>query len=343
MLLAAACLLPPCACAKHYALKTLPAQIALQWPFQPSRPKLVYVGAWTGLSQKRGVGSALRSFVYGRDAEEKDAFVLPVAVATDGEGRIAVADLGRKCVHLYLPREQRYLRLAGSEREKMVSPVALAFDDASTLYVSDSSGRIWVFARDGELTRVVREAGGERLLRPTGLAYSPRTRLLYVVDTLANKVHAYTREGALAFSFGARGEEPGSFNFPTHIFRSPAGELYVSDTLNFRIEIFDEAGKLLGSFGHHGDGSGDLAMPKGLAVDRDGIVYVADGVFDVVQLFDRKGTFLLTLGGRGRESGEFWLPSGVSIDARGQLLVCDTYNRRIQVFRITENYAAPSS
>ena len=80
-------------------------------------------------------------------------------------------------------------------------------------------------------------------------------------------------------------------------------------------------------------------MPKGIAVDKDGIVYVVDSLFDNVQLFNRQGDFLLTLGRRGVDFGEFWLPSGAFIGDNGDLYVCDTYNRRIQVFRITERYA----
>ena len=339
----AACALLLQGCAPRYNLRTVQAGVALQWPFQPRQPKITYVESWTGLSPSRGFGSAVKSFVYGREEHEKNAFVLPVAVATGSDGRIAVADMGRKCVHLYTSEERRYLRLTGSERERNVSPVGVIFDEESTLYVSDSSGRVMVFGRDGAFLRALQQAGAERLLRPTGLAYSPRTGLLYVVDTLANKVHAFRRDGALAFSFGQRGEENGSFNFPTHIFWSPTGELYVTDALNFRIAIFDESGKPLGSFGRHGDGSGDLALPKGLAVDQDGVVYVVDSVFDNVQLFDRSGNFLLTVGRRGSQFGEFWLPSGAFISDRGELLVCDTYNRRIQVFRITENYADRTS
>src|SRR3989304_4356712 len=100
------------------------------------------------------------------------------------------------------------------------------------------------------------------------------------------------------------------------------------------------SGLALRAFGHHGDGSGDLAMPKGVAVDRDGIVYVVDGLFDNVQLFNRQGDFLLTLGKRGGDFGEFWLPSGGFLSGNNRLYVCDTYNRRVQVFRITERYAA---
>ena len=330
-------------CASHWTLRTAEPAIALQWPYQPLKAKLTYVHSLTGLSEHGGSSSVLHSIVYGKDRGDRNAFVLPVAVATGADGRIAVADLGGRCVHLYLPAAQRYLRLLGSKDVTLASPVGVVFDDERNLWVSDSTGRLFVYGEGGELRFVITKAGEERLERPTGLAYSPARKLIFVVDTLANRVHAFTTKGEPAFSFGSRGETEGSFNFPTHIFRSRAGELYVTDALNFRIEIFDESGKTLGSFGHHGDGSGDLAMPKGLAVDSDGAIYVVDGIFDNVQLFDRRGSFLLTLGRRGIDFGEFWLPSGVFIDENDELYVCDTYNRRIQVFRITEHYAETAS
>ncbi len=315
----------------------------LQWPYQPNQAKLTYARSLTGLAPSTDTGSVLKAIVFGSDPEDRNAFVLPVAVATGGDGRIAVADMGRRCVHLYLPAQQRYVRLTGSDEERLVSPVGVTFGDDLRLYVSDSAGRVFAFGADGTLQFAVTQAGAVRLQRPTGMAYSPAKKLLYVVDTLANTVHAFRTNGELAFSFGERGDAAGRFNFPTHIFRSAAGELYVTDALNFRIAIFDEEGKSVGSFGHHGDGSGDLAMPKGVAVDRDGVVYVVDGLFDNVQLFNRQGAFLLTLGSRGVDFGEFWLPSGAFVSDTRELYVCDTYNRRVQVFRITEGYTGAAS
>ena len=336
-LLALALLLP--ACASRWTVRTAPSPVALQWPCQPSKAKLTFVESLTGFSQQKGSQAAFKAFVYGIERGERNAFVLPVAIATGGDGRIAVADMGRRCVHLYIPATQRYVRLTGGKKDTISSPVAVIFDEESGLYVSDSTGKIFAFGPEGDLRFTLTSAGADALQRPTGLAYSKRRKLLYVVDTLANKVHAFDTTGKLVFSFGQRGEEANRFNFPTHIFWSPSGELYVTNSLAFRIEIFDEDGKALGSFGRHGDGSGDLAMPKGIAVDRDGAVYVVDSLFDNVQLFNREGDFLLTLGRRGTDFGEFWLPSGAFIGDNGQLYVCDTYNRRIQVFRITERYA----
>lgn len=326
-------------CATQWKLHTAQPAVGLQWPYEPNKAKLTYVESLTGLTRNPNAGSVLKAIVFGSESEGRNAFVLPVAVATAGDGRIAVADLGRRCVHLFVPAEQRYIELTGSERERISSPVGVTFDENSRLYVADSAGVVFAFGPDGALLFIIQSAGPDRLLRPTGVAYSPSKKLLYVVDTLANKVHAFNTSGEPAFSFGERGDAVGQFNFPTHLFRSASGELYVTDALNFRVEIFDEDGKFLGVFGHHGDGSGDLALPKGIAVDRDGIIYVVDGLFDNVQLFNRHGDFLLTLGQRGTSFGEFWLPSGAFISDKGELYVCDTYNQRIQVFRITERYA----
>jgi DNA-binding beta-propeller fold protein YncE len=330
-------------CTPMWTLRTARPAGVLQWPYQPNNAKVTYVESLSGLARKRDSSSVLRAIVFGGEEADRNAFVLPVAVAIGSDGRIAVADMGRRCVHLYIPGQQRYIQLSGSDQERIASPVGVVFDADLRLYLTDSTGTLFAFGADGGLLFTRQMAGTERLQRPTGITYSPRTKLLYVVDTLANKIHALGTNGDFAFSFGGRGEARGQFNFPTHIFRSSAGELYVTDALNFRVEIFDEQGNIQGFFGHHGDGSGDLAMPKGVAVDRDGVVYVVDGLFDTVQLFNRQGDFLLTLGQRGSDFGEFWLPSGAFISDHDELYVCDTYNRRIQVFRITEQYAAGTS
>lgn len=367
----------------NFAPRVVPAEVTLQWPYPPNPAKITYLRSLTGFAPRASAGRSLRALVVGKESADLNAFVLPVAVAVAADGRIAVADLGRRCVHLYLPEggksgaasgrsaakrpessgrassthpeesgrassprpeeSGRYVRLTGSREEPIVSPIALVFDDASRLFLTDSSGKVFGFDAQGELLWVSRKAGEIPWQRPTGLAFSPNRQLLYVVDTLAHRVVGLRTDGSAELSFGDRGEAAGSFNFPTHIFRSEAGELFVSDTLNFRIGAFDESGTPLGVFGRHGDGSGDLAMPKGLAADRDGVIYVADSIFDNVQLFDRAGQFLLTLGRRGTGPGEFWLPSGLFVSAQGELYVADTYNRRVQVFRIQEGYVASGS
>ncbi len=325
-------------CAPHWTLRASAPPAPLQWPYAPASAKVTYLHALAGLARGADASSVLRAVAFGSESEDRDAFLLPVAVAVGADGRLAVADLGRRCVHLFVPAESRYQRLTGTENEPLQSPVAVTFDEANELFVSDSVGRVLGFDAGGNHRFTLKRAGARSLVRPTGLAYDRERKRLYVVDTLAAEIDGFDDAGNFLFSFGSRGEGLGQLNFPTHVFCGPRGELYVTDAMNFRVQIFDPNGKVLGSFGRHGDGSGDLAMPKGVAVDRDGVVYVVDGLFDNVQLFDRGGRLLLTLGARGTDHGEFWLPSGAFIDDEDRLYVCDTYNRRIQVFRITRGY-----
>jgi DNA-binding beta-propeller fold protein YncE len=324
-------------CSAKYSMRSGAPQVRLQWPYAPARAKVTYFQEIQGFQRSGGSGSVLRT-IAGSNQKDNDLFVLPVAIATAHDGRIAVADMGRRCVHLYVPGKNNYTRITGNNQEKLSSPVSVIFDEDLRLYVSDSAGKIFVFGNDGSFVASWKTAGNDLLKRPTGVAYSPVKQLLYVVDTLQNKIYALQKDGKFAFAFGQRGDGKAEFNFPTHIYRSSAGDLYVTDSLNFRIQIFDETGNFKTVFGHHGDGSGDFAMPKGVAADKDGIIYVVDSLFDNVQLFNENGEFLLTVGKRGLQFGEFWLPSGISIDDSNKLYVCDTYNRRIQVFQITEQY-----
>ncbi len=224
--LALAALVAGCS-ATSFTPRVEPAQVALQWPFPPNPAKLTYVRSLTGFTAKANAGSSLRRLVAGKESADRNAFVLPVAVAVGADGRIAVADMGRRCVHLYLPEagkagaaSGKYLQLTGDPKSPIVSPVGLAFDDASRLYLTDSAGRLFAFGAQGELLWSTRAAGETPWQRPTGLAWSPQTQLLYVVDTLAHRVYGLHTDGKLELSFGGRGEGVESFNFPTHIFRA---------------------------------------------------------------------------------------------------------------------------
>ncbi len=255
-------------------------------------------------------------------------FIRPISFATGDDRRIAVSDTGCQCVHLFIPEGSRYIQIFMTDSGRLVSPVGVIFDKNNRLFVADSVlGKVLIYDINGRFSG---EIGGFK--RPTGLGYDKKYDIIYVVDTLENRVCAINREGEKIYSFGKRGESPGEFNFPTYITVSDL--IYIVDAMNFRVQVFDKDGRVHYSFGHHGNGSGDFAMPKGIAVDRDGIIYVVDSLFDNIQLFNEKGEFLLTLGARGTGEAEFWLPSCLFMDGLERLYICDTYNNRIQIFRL---------
>src|SRR5262249_18180533 len=112
-------------CVSRWTVRSEQPSSVLQWPYAPSPAKVTFQRSLTGFGPEKGSGSFLRSVVYGREKKSSDGFVLPVAVATGSDGRIAVADMGRRCVHLFVPQSHLYLRLDGSKNEKIVSPVAV--------------------------------------------------------------------------------------------------------------------------------------------------------------------------------------------------------------------------
>ncbi len=320
LLLVAACAPAPTPGPRIMATAEAPA-----WPAPPLVPRIRYLYDFRGpddLGFRQPLLRRMWEWVVGEEVRE---MVRPYAIAV-GDGLIVVADPGLRVVHLFDEREQAYRRIAEVGGKPLVSPVGAAIGPMG-IAISDSAlGKVFVFARSGELRRTL-----EGFERPTGLAVDPKSGRLYVVETRANRIAVFDREGAPLFTFGRRGTTPGTFNYPTHIALA-AGRLYVNDTMNFRIESFDLDGRYLGGFGEPGDGSGYIAQSKGVGVDSEGHVYVVDALFDRVQIFDPDGgRFLLAFGGQGSDAGAMWLPAGLAV-ARDRIYVADSFNRRIQVF-----------
>lgn len=317
-------------CASTWVMDLQPTDTRMQWPSQPKKAKAVLLSDIQGFRES---GISASSLVYGRGVHKLRR---PGSVATGPDGRLAIADTGCNCVHVYLPAEQQYHKVLGTGKEAFLSPVGIAFDNEEKIYIADSAlAKIFVFDSQLAFLFSIGQAADGALKRPTGLAFDRNRNVLYAVDTLAHAVHAFDTKGTYLFSFGRRGTEEGQFNFPTHIFWSASGKVYVTDSMNFRVQIFSLEGNFLSAFGSQGDGSGDFAIPKGVAADKDRTVFVVDSLFDTVQLFDAdQGEFLLALGRRGTGPGEFWLPSGIFIDDDDKLYVCDTFNERVQVFQL---------
>ncbi len=308
---------------------TLEDQAALYqttvWPDPPQQARIRLVGTF-GRPEDIGI----RPSVFGRiwhwivGAEARD-MVRPYSFAALGS-RLAVTDPGAGAVHVYDLSRGSYERIDKAGRQLLRSPVgAVMLEDA--LYVADSAlAGIFVFDADGKLARTLND-----IQRPTGLAWDPGGKRLYVTDTMSHSIVVLDRDGERLFAFGRRGTGNGEFNFPSHITVAD-GRLYVNDTMNFRIQVFDLDGKFLSSFGKHGDSAGNFAQPKGVGLDSEGHIYVVDALFNRVQIFNADGELLLVFGGDGGSPGDFWLPSGLLI-VEDRIYVADSYNQRVQVFQ----------
>jgi DNA-binding beta-propeller fold protein YncE len=302
-----------------------------RWPPAPEQARIQYIKTFTtpqDLDIKKGFFAKVWEFIAGKDTV--DRIISPHGVAANGEGKLYVSDWGGACIHFFDLEKKKYDRFNETKEGNLISPIGVALDAEGLLYVADSAKRrVFVF-EGGRNRRII---GDDKLLRPTGVAINKKDKLLYVVDTLGQRVDIFDLSGRKTGSFGARGAGDGDFNYPTHIALDSGGDVYVMDSLNFRVQIFDKTGKFISRFGGAGTSVHDFIKPKGIAVDSEGHIWVSDSMRSTIQVFDRQGRLLLIFGRIGTGPGEFNIPAGLFIDNKDKLYVADSYNYRVQTYQ----------
>ena len=171
---------------------------------------------------------------------------------------------------------------------------------------------------------------GNPFNRCTHVAVDPKTAEFYVSDGYCNaRVHKYSPDGKLLFSWGEPGTEPGQFNIAHNVCTDKDGWVYVADRENHRIQIFDSSGKFETQWIN-------MARPCGLYIDQESsLVYVgelgaaigpnieATGLGPRVSIYNTNGQVQARLGnqGEGEETGKFIAPQGVCIDSHSDIYV----------------------
>ncbi|MFZ4704944.1 MAG: 6-bladed beta-propeller [Bacteroidales bacterium] len=204
--------------------------------------------------------------------------------------------------------------------------------NSSILFTDSHSCKVYRFSPDEKKLEIMNDT--LVLEQPTGIAYSPSRKEIWVLETKAHRIAVLNENGGLIRRIGIRGDAPGEFNYPTHIWIDKKDYIYITDALNFRIQVLNADGEVISVFGEAGDATGYLARPKGIATDSYGNIYIVDALFHVVQVFDLKGTFLYKFGTQGQGNSEFWMPTGIYIDKQDYIYVADSYNSRVQIFQL---------
>jgi hypothetical protein len=297
-----------------------------------SSPRVDFVKCWPTAGQKsdKRVKTIFNRVVLGK---RPPVLSNPVSILADNPDAFLVADQGNR---ILLRVEKGVGEMPQSLKKSNLdfsSLVGICRGPGSGVLFSDShAGKIYLLSGDGKEVSILNDS--LLLGQPTGIAWSPASREIWVVETSAHRLAVLDEQGRLLRRVGSRGEGEGQFNFPTHIWIDSEGLVYVVDAMNFRVQVLDAAGTVLSVFGKAGDATGYMARPKGIATDSFGNIYVVDALFHAVQVFNRQGQFLYAFGNQGRGDGEFWLPTGITIDDRNNIYVADSYNSRIQVFTL---------
>ena len=311
------------------------------WPEEPAVPRYAFIGHLVGESNRvdaprRGAMARLLAAIVGLDAQQEDALDLlrPQQVITDNLGKIYITDPGMQSLFVFdevlgefTVWDERSLNVA------MPSPIGVAYAEGS-IWVTDSElARVYRLSPEGEL---IGSFTHENLRRPTGIAWDPEQRIIYVSDTATSDIKLFDIRGELLGTWGAAGTGEGQFNRPTYlVYRE--GRLYVADSLNARVQVLDRQGRFVHSIGKRGLYVGNFSRPKGIALDSDGNIYVAESYYDHVLIYNPEGNLLMSIGGPGRAPGQFFQPTGVWVDDRDRLYVSDMLNGRVSMFQYLGN------
>ncbi len=280
---------------------------------------------------KKGAGEKFIEFVFGK--RNAPALSRPVAVLPETEEGTWILDQENGIIFRFREGVGEMTHFKNKQYSSFKSLVGICSLPGNRILFTDSYwNKLFVFTPGKKDLHPLNDS--LELERPTGVAYSPVTGNIWVVETSVHRVTILGGDGRVVKRFGTRGTGHGEFNYPTSVWIDRSGKAYIVDALNFRVQIFDAQGNFISMFGKPGDVTGSFARPRGIATDSYGHVYVADALFNAVQIFDQAGRFLYTFGSQGHGEGEFWMPSGLFIDEADNIYVADSYNARVQVFKL---------
>ena len=264
-------------------------------------------------------------------------FVDVVGVAIDSQDNVYVFNRGAHPVMVF-DREGNFLHAWGEGVFTRPHGITIGPDDS--VYCSDdkdhtvrkctTEGRVLMtlgtpnmYSDTGYTGRDYRtiKRGGPPFNRPTKVALGPSGEI-YVSDGYGNaRVHKFSPEGELLFSWGEPGDSPGQFNLPHSVVVDKQGRVYVADRENNRIQLFTSDGEFISLWG-------DLLRPDDICLDTDQTLYVAE-LSHRVSIFDLDGRLLARWGDDepNLDAGHFVSPHGTAVDSRGDLYVgevCET-------------------
>ena len=257
------------------------------------------------------------------------------AVAVDQKDQVYVFNRGEHPMIVF-DREGNYLRSWGEDLFKR--PHGLHIGPDETLYCTDDGDHTMRRCTlDGKVLLTLGIPGeptpymaGEPFHRCTHTALSPDGDL-YVSDGYGNaRVHKYSPDGKLLFSWGEPGTDPGQFNIPHNICCDGDGWVYVADRENHRVQVFDGQGRFETQW--H-----DMHRPCGLCMEvgADPLCYIGElgpgmpvnmavpNIGPRLSIVTNKGALLARVGdiGAGLAPGQFLAPHGLAVDGHGDIYV----------------------
>ena len=215
------------------------------------------------------------------------SFIEVAGVACDSQDHVYVFNRGQYPIIVF-DKEGKFLNAWGEGLFK--GPHGIFIDHEDHLWLADDKDHtVHKFTSAGQKlltlgkSGVAADTGYQMGVSPVRRAAGPFHRVtnvavlpsgdMYIADGYGNaRVHKYSKEGQLLFSWGEPGSGPGQFILPHGIAVDSAGLVYVADRENSRIQIFTPQGVFLREWGF-------VNRPYDLFIDDQDMIHIAEGGF----------------------------------------------------------------
>jgi len=150
---------------------------------------------------------------------------------------------------------------------------------------------------------------------PTDITISP-SQELFVSDGYGNaRIHVFSNDGKLKYSWGDPGRERGQFRVPHSVWVDKHDRVWISDRENDRIQIFDIQGEFI-------DQWTGFSLPCDIFIDDNETVYVAE-LNRRISILDNKGKLLARIGDDEPDNQKTLLlsPHSIAVDSHGDIYV----------------------
>jgi streptogramin lyase len=267
---------------------------------------------------------------WGSHGDGPGQFDKPIAMASDGESIIYIADAATGFIHKFSPSGEP--RLSFQDDRTNMHPVDIAVDAGAAIYVADGRRRtIAIFFSDGMRHRELR-TGAPSTVRESMHIAVDAYGTIYVAAKRPYGIRKFSPALRLIGSWGGDPAKEAPIDNPSALAVGPDGLVYVGESAQPQIKVYDASGtpqRILSA----PTGATDAKL-TGIAVNKN-FGFAVGATNPSVYIWSLDGSYRLT------QDLSTWVPGAGSATVRkivvtpaGDLLLLDTAAARVFRFRL---------